>query len=75
MPLDLKDVISFYITEHLTKFNTQKKRKLILNVELLYDQDSLYFLLTLYLRLTSTKNVNDLAGTRRLKTKSRVKLQ
>ena len=28
MPLDLKDVISFYITEHLTKFNTQKKGNL-----------------------------------------------
>ena len=31
--------------------------------------------LTLYLHLTSTKNLNDVAGTRGLKTKSRVNLQ
>ena len=54
------------------KFNTQKK--LILNVELLYDQDSFY-ILTLHLHLTSKKNLKDLAGTRELKTKGRVKLQ
>ena len=48
MLLDVEDVKSFSITEHLMKFNTQKekkKRDLILNVELLYDQDSFYFLL------------------------------
>ena len=47
-------------------------------MELLYDQDSFYFfvnILTLYLRLTSKKNLKDLAGTRELKTKGRGKLQ
>ena len=44
MLLDVKDIIAFSITEHLMKFNTQKKRKLLLNVKLLYDQDSFQFL-------------------------------
>ena len=60
------------------KFNIKKKKKLILNVELLYDQDSFYFfvnILTLYLRLTSKKNLKDLGSTRKLKTKGRGKLQ
>ena len=78
MPLDLKDVISFYITEHLTKFNTQKKKETYFERRtLIWSRFLIFFVnsLTLYLRLTSTKNVNDLAGTRGLKTKSRVKLQ
>ena len=72
-----KDVISFSITEHLMKFITQKIQ-LILIVELLYDHNiPLIFVnsLTLYLYLASTKNLQDLTGTRELKTKSRVKLQ
>ena len=72
-----KDVISFSITEHLMKFITQRIQ-LILIVELLYDHNiPLIFVnsLTLYLHLASTKNLQDLTGTRELKTKSRVKLQ
>ena len=61
-----KDVILFSIIEYLMKFNTEKKQ-LILIIELLS--------LTLYLHLASTKNLEDLTGTRRLKPKSRVKLQ
>ena len=58
------------------KFNTQKKvyfedRAFIWSRFLLFFVKSL----TLYLHLTSTKNLKDLAGTRGLKTKSRVKLQ
>ena len=45
MLLGVKDVISFSMTEHLMKFNTHKKRKLILDLKLLYYQDSFYFLL------------------------------
>ena len=67
------------MTEHLMKFNTQKnKEHFILNIELLYNQDSFYFFvnsLTLYLHLTSKKNLWDLEGTGGLKTKSRVKFQ
>ena len=37
-----KDVISFSITEHLMTFNT-KKNQFILNIKLLYDQDSFCF--------------------------------
>ena len=69
-----KDVILFSITEHLKKFNT-KKTQLILNIKLLYDQDSFYFFvnsLTLYLHLTSTKNLWDVEGTRGIKNKSKV---
>ena len=67
------------MTEHLMKFNTQKKKEhFILNIELLYNQDSFYVFvnsLTLYLHLTSKKILWDLEGTRGLKTKSRVKFQ
>ena len=66
------------MTEHLMKFNTQKKKQLILNIELLYNQDSFYCFvnsLTLYLHLSSNKSLWDLAGTRGLKTKRRVKFQ
>ena len=59
------------------KFITQKIQ-LILIVELLYDHNiPLIFVnsLTLYSHLASTKNLQDLTGTRELKTKSRVKLQ
>ena len=72
-----KDVTLFSITEHLMKFNT-KKNQLILNIKLLYDQDSFYFFvnsLTLYLHLTSTKNLWDLAGTRGIKTKNKVSMK
>ena len=59
----------------LTKFNTQKnyfeRRTLISSRFLLFFVN----ILTLYLHLTSTKNLKDLAGTRELKTKGRVKLQ
>ena len=64
------------MTEHLMKFITQKKKHFILNIEVLYNQISIYFFvysLSLYLHLISKKIPWDLEGTRRLKTKSRVK--
>lgn len=55
------DVTSFSITKHLIKYNIFKK--LIQNVKLSYDLEHFYFLsVTLYLYLTSTKILKDLAN-------------
>ena len=58
------------------KFNTKKKTYFERRT-LIWSRFLLFFvnILTLYLHLTSTKNLKDLSGTRKLKTKSRVKLQ
>ena len=58
------------------KFNTQKKTY-FKHQTLIQSRFLLFFvnILTLYLHLTTTKNVKDISGIRELKTKSRVKLQ
>ena len=74
-----EDVKSFSITEHLMKFNTQKEKKKRPYFEhrtLIWPRFLLFFVnsLTLYLHLKSSNNLKDLAGTRGLKTKTRVNL-
>ena len=73
----LKDVILFSIKEHLMKFNTQKRTTCFERLTLICWRFLLLFVnsLTLYLHLTSAENLKDLAGTRVVKTKRRVKLK
>ena len=60
MLLDVKDVISFYITEHLMKFNA--KKTYFESQTLIWSRFLLFFVnsLALYLHLTSTKDLKDL---------------
>ena len=58
MLLDVKDVISFYITEHLMKFNA--KKTYFESQTLIWSRFLLFFVIRLTLHLTSTKNLKDL---------------
>ena len=58
MLLDVKDVISFYITEHLMKFNV--KKTYFESQTLIWSRFLLFFVNSLTLHLTSTKNLKDL---------------
>ena len=58
MLLDVKDVISFYITEHLMKFNP--KKTYFESQTLIWSRFLLFFVIRLTLHLTSTKNLKDL---------------